>query len=134
MTFLAPFQPANVSPDTAVRRLNVEAGSGIACCYEHHGYKDIAIFSTGDAEIAVADFRMRGEFFWLRVEGRVLKQVAAIRACSLSHEGKNVFERSEAGSYFSQPHQFEPRAPGMVFEVEAAGSEEGSLCAQSAGL
>jgi Heparinase II/III-like protein/Heparinase II/III N-terminus len=111
MTFLLP----DGSCDHVVRRLTVESGSGIACSYKHDGFEDIAILSTGDSEMAVADFRARGEFFWLRLEGGVLKQVLAVRARSLDRAGRNIFRRSEPGPYFG---------------VIDAGLEEKSLCAE----
>ena len=106
------------SATTAVRQLTVESGSGIACSYRHQGFEDIVVLSTGDSEMAVADFRMRGEFFWLRLEGGVLKQVMAVRACGLDRGGKSIFRRSE---------------PGLYVGVVDAGSEEKSLCAEFAG-
>ena len=102
----------------AVRQLTVQSGSGIACSYEHHGFEDIVALSTGDSEMAVADFHLRGEFFWLRLEGGVLKQVMAVRACGLDRGGKSIFRRSE---------------PGLYSDVVEAGSEEKSLCAEFAG-
>jgi len=97
MTFLVPAPGASCDP--VVRRLAVENGSGIACAYEHNGSEDIAVLSTGDSEMTVADFRMRGEFFWMRLEGGVLKQVLAVRACGLDRGGGNIFRRSEPGPY-----------------------------------
>jgi hypothetical protein len=96
MTFLSPDGPC----DPAVERLTVESGSGLACSYKHGGFEDIAVLSTGDSEIAVLDFRMRGEFFWLRLEGGALKQVLAVRACSLDRGRGNIFRRSEPGPYW----------------------------------
>jgi hypothetical protein len=101
-----------------IRRLTVQSGSAIACSCEHHGFEDIAILSTGDSEMAVADFRMRGEFFWLRLESGVLKQVLAVRACSLDRGGSSIFRRSEPGPYFG---------------VIDAGSKEKNLCVEFAG-
>ena len=111
----------------------MEDGRGIACAYAHHGFEDLVIFSTGNGEICVAGFRMRGEFFWLRTEDGFLKQVVAIRASGLSHHGRNVFQRSEPGLYFSQSWQFAPAAPGTRFGEHAARSEEKHICAESVG-
>jgi len=133
ITFLAPFQEAfaDGSLNPMVRRLKLEDKKGIACAYTHHGFEDIVIFSAGNDEIRTAGFRMKGEFFWLRTEQGILKQVVAIRAWRLSHDGRNVFHRSEPGRYFSRSWQFEPRAPGLDFGAGAAHSEEKSICAQS---
>ena len=87
MTFLALTATA-----PALRRLQLEDPTVIACTYEHHGCEDLAVFSTGESEIAVEDFRMRGEFFWLRMKGGVLQQMAAIRARTLYYRGKDVLE------------------------------------------
>ena len=114
MTFLLP----NGSCDVLVRRLKVESGSGIACSYMHDGFEDIAVLSTADSELAVAGFCMHGEFFWLRLEGGVLKQVLAVRARSLDCGGRNIFRRSEPGPYWGAIH---------------AGLEEKSLCAELVG-
>ena len=78
----------------------MEGGSGIACSYAHHGFEDIAAFSTGDSEMTVADFRMRGEFFWLRLESGVLKHVLAVRARSLDRGNTSIFHRSEPGTHW----------------------------------
>ena len=96
MTFILPHGPRS----RVVRRLKVESGSGMACSYEHDGFEDIAALSTGDSEMTVADFRMRGEFFWVRLEGGVLKHVLAVRACALDRGGSSIlgFERVEAVS------------------------------------
>jgi hypothetical protein len=133
ITFLAPFQEAfaDGSLNPVVRRLKLEDGKGIACAYEHHGFEDIVVFSAGNGEIRAAGFRMQGEFFWLRTENGNLKQVAAIRACSLSHDGRNVFQRFEPGPYFSQSWRFEPAALGIDFGAGAARSEEKRICAES---
>jgi hypothetical protein len=135
ITLLAPFQTAleNASLHPVARRLEVEDGPGIACAYRHHGFEDIVVFSTGDSEMRAAGFRMLGEFFWLRTEHGNLKQVVAIRACSLSHDGRNVFQRSEPGPFFSQSWQFEPVAPGIDFGARAGVAEEENICAESVG-
>jgi hypothetical protein len=105
-------------PDGVVQQLTLESGSGIACSYQHQGFEDIAVFSTGDSEITVADFRMLGEFFWLRLDGGVLKQVLAVRARSLDRGGHDIFRRSEPGPYFG---------------VMDAAPKEKSLCVEFAG-
>jgi hypothetical protein len=91
MTFLVPHStliPNSGRPE--IRRLNVDAGSAIACIYDHGRFKDVAVFSTGSSEVKVAGFRMQGEFFWLRLEGNVLKQSLAIRGRLL--DGKTFEE------------------------------------------
>jgi hypothetical protein len=97
MTFIVPHGPR----PPIIRRLEVESGSGIACSYLHDGFEDIAAFSTGDSEMSVANFQMRGEFFWVRLEGGVLKHVLAVRACALDRGGRNIFRQSEPGPWFA---------------------------------
>jgi len=113
MTFLLPHGREEV-----VRQLTLANGSGIACSYEHHGFEDIAVLAIGDSVMTLADFRMRGEFFWLRLEGGVLKQVLAVRASSLDRGGSDIFRRSEPGPYFG---------------VMDAAPKEKNLCAEFAG-
>jgi len=96
MTFLAPDQ----SRRPTVQQLTMEGGDGIACSYEHDGLQDIVVLSIAGPEMEVGDFRMRGEFFWLRLRGGVLKQVLAVRARSLNRGGRNIFRRSEPGPYW----------------------------------
>jgi hypothetical protein len=83
-----------------LRRLKIDGGNGIACSYHHHGFEDITVISTGDAELTVGSFRLHGEFFWLRLEHGDLKQVLAMQACLLDHGGREVFRRSEPGRYW----------------------------------
>jgi len=61
---------------------------------------------------------MLGEFFWLRLDGGVLKQVLAVRARSLDRGGHDIFRRSEPGPYFG---------------VMDAAPKEKSLCVEFAG-
>ena len=91
MTFLVPRStliPTSGRPE--IRHLNVDAGSAIACIYDHGPFRDIGVFSTGPSEVKVAGFRMQGEFFWMRMEGNVLQQSLAIRGRML--DGKTFEE------------------------------------------
>ncbi len=110
MTFLAP-------ATARIARLPLQSGSGLACACHLHQFTDYVVLSTANTEISVAGFRMRGEFFWLRMEGDVLKQVLAIRACSLDRGDSNIFRRSEPGTYSVAIH---------------AGSDVKKLCAEFA--
>jgi hypothetical protein len=74
MTFLVP-----CSTPPVIHRLEVNAGSAIACICHHGPFKDLVVFSTGASEVEVAGVRMQGEFFWLRMEGHVLLRSLAIR-------------------------------------------------------
>jgi hypothetical protein len=85
MTFLAP---RVATP--AIERLHLNTGSAIACAYRHFGYRDIAVYSTGRSEVEVAGLRLRGEFFWLRMEGQIVRKAVAIRG--RWQRGKNFLE------------------------------------------
>jgi hypothetical protein len=85
ITLLAP-----ASKMPLVKALKVDGGSAVACSYESEGFKDVSVLSAGDSEIEVGNFRMQGNFFWLRTEGGVLKQVMAMGARSLLSDGRNV--------------------------------------------
>jgi hypothetical protein len=114
MTFVEP----NASPDSSVQRLELEYGEGIACAWRQGDFEDIAALSTSDAPLAVAGFKMHGEFFWLRRERGSLRQVFAIRAYSLADGRTTFFRRSEPGPYYA---------------VDAESKEE-TICVESAGL
>jgi heparinase II/III-like protein len=103
ITLLVPCLPASATElqDHAIERLHVDGEGVIACVHRHGPFEDLAIFSAGDTEFEVADFRMRGEFFWLRIEDGALKQVLAIRAWNCTRSRNVVFQRSEAGTYFA---------------------------------
>ena len=81
MTLLVPHAASPV-----IHRLDVNAGSAIACAYRHGPFEDVVVFSTGTSEVEVAGFRMQGEFFWLRLEGHVLLKSLAIRGRLLTGE------------------------------------------------
>jgi hypothetical protein len=87
LTLLAPTWKAPI-----VRPLRVERGSGIACSYDFEEFTDLSVLSAGDSEIEVANFRMQGNFFWLRTEGGVLTQAFAIGARLLLVDDRNVLE------------------------------------------
>jgi Heparinase II/III-like protein/Heparinase II/III N-terminus len=74
ITFISPTFTLPV-----VERLHVDTGSAIACAYHSGPFKDLVVFNTGSSEVQVAGFRMQGEFFWLRMEGSVLRKAVAIR-------------------------------------------------------
>ena len=85
ITFLMP-----LSTPPVVERLNVDAGSAIACAYSHGVFKDVVVFSTGTSEVQAAGVRMQGEFFWLRMEGHHIRKALAIRGRVLC--GVNALE------------------------------------------
>ena len=105
-SFVAPTPFAAITflsiPSHSIQPLPLETGSGVACTYTHGGFTDVAVLSTSDSEIVAGDFTMRGEFFWMRLEGRVLKQVLAVRAYSLDHGGVNIFRRLRPGPYLME--------------------------------
>jgi hypothetical protein len=74
MTLLAPQFSAPV-----IERLKADSGSAIACAYHSGAFKDIVVFSTGTSSVQVAGIRMQGEFFWLRMEGGIIRKTVTIR-------------------------------------------------------
>ena len=86
MTFMVP---QAVSP--VIEHLRLDDDSAIACIYHHGSFSDICVFSTGAADVRVAGYCMRGEFFWLRMEGHVLLRSLAIRG-RLRREGRFLEE------------------------------------------
>jgi hypothetical protein len=94
LTFLVPHSSSPV-----IQRLNVDAGSAIACVFHHGPFQDVAVFPTGASEVEVAGFRMQGQFFWLRMEGRVLKRSLAIRGRLL--HGKTLQEEDAVCAPFA---------------------------------
>ena len=93
-------QAFSASPPLATR-LAVKGEGAIACSCDYQGFEDVVVFSDGETEIQVEAFRMRGEFFWLRMRDGILKRVLAIRAQSLSQSGRTVFEKQNPGTYFA---------------------------------
>lgn len=74
-----------------VEQLDV-GGGGIACSVKRGRLRDIIIFCADATEIRLAGFRVRGEFFWLRLDNGVLKKSVAIRASELTRDAKRPEE------------------------------------------
>ncbi|MBV9401771.1 MAG: alginate lyase family protein [Bryobacterales bacterium] len=94
ITIVAPYQNGAV-----FEALDID--SGIACSYCSGSAEDIVVFSPERGTVEIERFRMRGEFFWLRLKDGELQQVAAIRAESLTAGDSIIFSHSKPGSYFS---------------------------------
>jgi Heparinase II/III-like protein/Heparinase II/III N-terminus len=92
VTFLVP-----QSGYPVIRRLDVDAGSAIACTYHHGPHQDVAVFPTTRSEVEVAGFRMQGQFFWWRMEGSVLKKILTIRGRLL--RGKTIPEEKACAPF-----------------------------------
>jgi hypothetical protein len=87
ITLVAPVRKAPV-----VTRLKVDSGEAIACSYEYQGFTDIAVLSSGESDVQVAGFVMRGEFFWLRLEQGLLRETFAIRGGRITRAATNLLE------------------------------------------
>jgi hypothetical protein len=74
--------------------LNVDTEGAIACSYQRGAFQDIIALSTGATEFTVADFRIRGEFVWLRMEGTVMRHAFAVRTSTLYLGTRDLLEDS----------------------------------------
>jgi hypothetical protein len=52
-----------------------------------------------DGDLHLMDCDMRGEFFWLRMEGGSLRRLFAVNAYSFKYTGAPVFEGNEVIPY-----------------------------------
>jgi hypothetical protein len=93
MSFLTPGK-SQVS-----RRISVTGGPAIAAAIREQDFEDIAVFSIEDAHLRVKDYRMRGEFFWMRTCNGTLTKLLAVNAASFSNAGETVFENEEPNSH-----------------------------------
>ena len=81
------------------RRFDMGDRSAIAGAIRDGNYDDVAVMSTGRSELQIIDCSMQGEFFWLRTQNGVLKQLFAVNATAFSYGGENVFESREPNPY-----------------------------------
>jgi hypothetical protein len=112
VTVLFPIhQPA--SPWAARR---IPAGRALALALRNGVRQDLLILPENGSEARVANFRMAGDLFWLRLEHGALRQALAIRAQTLCEGNAVVFENREPLPYFWA-------------EPESSPSEDDLLCA-----
>jgi hypothetical protein len=93
MSFLATGEPG------VARRLRCSAGNAIAAMVQDDKFADLSVLSVEDSTVRLLDYTMRGEFFWLRSENGVLKQLLAVNALSFSNSGESLFESASPISY-----------------------------------
>jgi hypothetical protein len=77
-----------------LQRLASPAGT-MACALEHGSFRDVVVFAPSRELVEVDRCRLRGEFFWLRAENRVLKQLFATDALGFHRDGRAVFESEQ---------------------------------------
>ena len=56
------------------------------------GLRDIAVFCSGSDAVSVAGFRMRGEFFWVRMQESSIIRTVAVRAGELWFEDRDLLK------------------------------------------
>ncbi len=115
MSFVVPGREPKRS-----RRFQANGGNAIAAAISDGDYDDISIMSSGDSELKLIDYTMRGEFFWMRLQNGTLKQLLAVNAHSFSCAGETIFEGRETIPYV-MAHFWEN---GMVIE---RGEHEGKV-------
>jgi hypothetical protein len=93
MAFLTPGNLASS------RRIRVTGGPAIAAALCIEEFEDLAVFSIQDAYLHVHDYRMRGEFFWVRTCNGALTTLLAVNASLFSKTGDIVFESDEPISH-----------------------------------
>ena len=115
MSFVVPGREPKRS-----RRFQANGGNAIAAAISDGDYDDISIMSSGDSELKLIDYTMRGEFFWMRLQNGSLKQLLAVNAHRFSCAGETIFEGRETIPYV-MAHFWEN---GMVIE---RGEHEGKV-------
>ncbi len=73
-------------------RMDTGDASTVACFRRHGEFEDIAISSTGDRTVSIADLRLCGEFFWIRKEKGIVTQKLTIGATCFECAGQAVPE------------------------------------------
>jgi hypothetical protein len=97
----------------ATRRIHA-GGSAIAVAARDADSEDIVVFSIEDAALQILDYKMRGEFFWLRNRKGVPTELLAVNALSFEIAGHAVLECEERRSHV-RVHFWEG---GMVIEQD----------------
>jgi Heparinase II/III-like protein/Heparinase II/III N-terminus len=77
------------------RRFDLGDRSAVAAAIRDGEHDDIAVVSSGRSELHLIDCAMKGEFFWLRTENGVLKQLFAVNARAFTYGGEKVFDSRE---------------------------------------
>ncbi len=103
LTFLAPLVKTGAPgrpPCFETMQLPLKSGNGLACAIRFDRVQDLVIFSATDASVQVGDFKACGEFFWVRLEDGVWKQVLATQARFLTIGEESIFQRDQPGALF----------------------------------
>jgi hypothetical protein len=118
LAFLMPGSRTNLR----TRRLIASGGRAISAVVRDGDFEDICIASIDDSytELQLMDFRMRGDFFWIRTENGTLRRLLAINALSFAISGDEIFQENVPISHV-MVHVWDN---GMVIE---RGQEEGKV-------
>ncbi len=91
LTFVVP----GVGNGLRTRRLDVPAGS-VAAAIQDGAFEDVCVMSLDPAAtVRLTDFNMCGEFFWIRTENGLLRQVLAVNATEFVYAGEMIIRESK---------------------------------------
>ena len=130
VSILVPFvagsdQPASRQDREGCEVSGLAAGEQVvACAVKKQSRKDLMVFSTQDSELEVSDCKMRGELFWLRTDGDVLKQLFAVNARSLEYNGQTFLANSDPVDYGWNEATEETESAEKTEEAESAERNE----------
>ena len=125
VTFLSLVLPARAGSDAAEIPRHLEARAvepsgveALACALEREGRTDLLILSAADREVTSGRYRLRGEFFWLREEDGLPRQILAVNARSVRVDTSWVFCNSDPIAHVSA------RFDRSGMEIERADTKE----------
>jgi hypothetical protein len=83
----------------------LEHDGSVACSLQQAGVEDIVVSSEGKSELAVAGFRMKGEFFWIRMEHGEVRHTFSVRAAMLRRGSRDLLDgsRDPSGALVENP-------------------------------
>jgi len=115
------FVRPGMEPGLKTRRLTVSGGRALSAVVRDGEFEDLCVMAIDRSdELRLMDFSMTGEFFWMRTQNGVLRQLLAVNASSFAACGEVVFREREPISHMIV-HLWDN---GMVIE---RGEEEGKV-------
>jgi hypothetical protein len=90
-------------PDDSDRPGARQGGSATAFSLRQGAVEDIVVFSDGKAELAAAGFRMKGEFFRIRMEHGEVRQTFAAGPEWLKRGDRDLLDRDRSGVSVESP-------------------------------